>query len=187
MGTVAPFIPLITSVLSTGLGVASQIQQGQAQAQQANYMAQVAHNNQIMGEQNARIQEQSARDAELRALAAEQQKRTSTSQLIGKQRALMASQGGDINEGSAVDIVGDTARAGEFDALVIRDEGNRQKYNHLVQAANARGQAGNAGLQTSMYSDQASNTLGRLPFTVGSTLLGGASRASGQALAAGLL
>jgi len=187
MGTVAPFIPLITSVVSTGLGIASQIQQGQAQATQANYMAQVARNNQIMAEQSARIHEQNARDTELRSLAAEQQKRTSTSQLIGKQRALMASQGGDINDGSAVDIVGDTARAGEFDALVIRDEGNRQKYNHLVQAANARGRATNAGLQTSMYSSQAASTLDRLPFTVGSTLLGGASRATGQARAAGLL
>ena len=98
---------------------------------------------------------------------AEQQQRTKTAQLIGSQRAALASQGGDVDSGSPLDIQSDTARAGEFDAQTIRNNAAQQAYGYRLQAANAAGDAGR-------YSASAANTMADLPFGIGSSLLGGA-------------
>ena len=169
MGTVAPFIPMIASVVSAGVGIAGKISQANSAAEQANYMTQVARMNQANSQMMADAQEQAARAAEQKGLAAEQQKRQQTSQLAAKQRATMASQGSDINDGSPVDIIGDTARAGEFDALTIRSDTVQDSYLKRVQAASMRNQASASGLQADMYTRKAASTMNTLPLT----LLGG--------------
>src|SRR5689334_11493864 len=107
MGTAAPYIALAGI---NGLQMAGQVQQAQTQAEvqanQANYLAQVARNNQQVADWNAqRALQQGQVD--------EDRQRQKTAQQIGAQRALLAGQGGDINSGSDIDLVGDTARAGE--------------------------------------------------------------------------
>jgi hypothetical protein len=115
-------------------------------------------------EQNAvRAEQQGDADAERQDLK--------TAQLMGSQRAALAAQGGDVNAGSDLDIVGDTARAGKLDELTIRNNAARHAYDFRVQAAGLGSQAG-------LYSAQASNaysSLSTLPFSVGSSLLGSAS------------
>lgn len=160
-GPAAPALALATTALSTGLSIAGQGQQAAASAAQANYQAQLARNNQMIAEWNARRALQQGR-------VAEQQQRFKTAQVIGAQRAALASQGGDINSGSPLDIVGDSARAGEFDARTIRNNAAMQAYGFRVQAANA-------GAQSELYRQSAANTMDALPFGIGSSLLGGAS------------
>ena len=169
MGQIAPFIPMITSVVSAGVGIAGKINQANSAAEQANYMTQVARMNQANSQMMADAQEQAARAAEQKGLAEEQKKRQQTSQLIGSKRAQLASQGSDINDGSAVDIIGDTARAGEVDALNIRSDTAQDAWLKRVQAASTRNQASASGLQADMYTRKAASTMSNLPLS----LLGG--------------
>lgn len=120
---------LASSLLGTGLSAYGSYQQGQAMAGQAEYQAAVARNNQIIAERNAQ-------DAELRGGLSEDQQRRQTAQLKGRQRASLASNGVVIDEGSALDITSDTAAFGEFDALTIRSNAQREAYNYRVQGSN---------------------------------------------------
>jgi len=100
------------AAVGTGLSVKGQIDgQAAAGAQQA-YMGQLAR-------QRQQLAEQQARDAILRGQVGEQKQRDIMAQRIGTQTAALAAQGTDL-EGSPIDILGDTARAGEQDALTIR-------------------------------------------------------------------
>lgn len=152
---------LALGAAGTAISPIGQGRQAAASAGQANYQAQLARNNQMIAEWNAQRALQQGQ-------VAEQQQRFKTSQVIGSQRAALASQGSDINSGSPLDIVGDSARAGEFDAQTIRNNAAMQAYGFRVQAANA-------GAQSELYRQSAANTMDALPFGIGSTLLGGAS------------
>ena len=154
------------TILSTGLGIAGQAQQANAQAAGATYQAQVASN-------NAAVQEWNARNAEKVGLVAEDQQRQKTALAIGAERAALAAQGGDVNSGSPVDIMSDTARAGIFDALTLRSNAMRQAWSFRVAGANANTQAGLADAS-------AANAMASLPFSIGKSLLGGASSLMGQ-------
>jgi hypothetical protein len=164
-GPAAPAIGIATAVLGTGLSIAGQIQQANAQAGMAGYQAQVARNNQMIAESYARRAEQQGR-------VDEQNQRFKTSSLIGSQRAALASQGGDINSGSPLDIVGDTARAGEFDAQTVRNNAALKAYGYRVQAFNNAADAGLSDIK-------AANTMAALPYGIGSSLLGGAKGIAG--------
>ena len=115
------------AAVGTGLSVKGQIDgQAAAGAQQA-YMGQLAR-------QRQQLAEQQARDAILRGQIAEQKQRDITAQRIGTQTATLAAQGTDM-EGSPTDILGDTARAGEQDALTIRNNAQREAWGYQLQAA----------------------------------------------------
>jgi hypothetical protein len=124
-------------------------------------MAQVARNNQLTADRNATLALQQGQ-------VQEDRQRLKTAQQLGSQRAALAAQGGDVNTGSNLDLLGDTARVGESDVRAIRSSAAQQAYGYQVQGANADGQA-------SLYSANAANTMANLPYGIGSSLLGGAS------------
>jgi hypothetical protein len=144
--------------LTTGFEIAGQTQKTNADAAMAGYQAQVARQNQT-------IAEGYAKRAEQQGLIDAQNQRFKTASLIGAQRAALASQGGDIDSGSPLDIVGDTARAGEFDSQTIRNNAALKAYGYRVQAFNNAADAGR-------YDLSAANTMAALPYAIGSTLLG---------------
>jgi len=157
-GPAAPAIAIATTLLSTGLSIASQVQQANAQSGMASYQAQVARNQQTMAEWNAqRALQQGGAD--------EQRQRTRTAELMGAQRAALAGQGGDINSGSAIDLLGDTARAGELDARTIRSNAGLRAYDARVEGYRAGANAGS-------YEMRGANAMAGLPFGIGSSLLG---------------
>jgi hypothetical protein len=142
--------------ISTGMSAIGSANQAAASAAQMQYQAQVARNNQTIAQWNAqRALQQGEVDADNQNLK--------TAQLKGSQRAALAAEGGDVDSGSPLDIVADTARAGYTDAATIRSNAALQAYNYQIQAA---GDAGTAS---------AINGLANLPFGVGSSLLSGAS------------
>ncbi len=157
----AAIASLALAALGTGASVIGQSNRAQAEAGQGNYMAQVARNNQMLAERNTTLAEQQGQ-------VQEDRQRLKTAQLMGSQRASLAAQGGDVNAGSDLDILGDTARAGESDALTIRNNAAQQAFGYRAQAAAAGGQA-------NLYSANAANTMANLPFGIASSLLGGAS------------
>ena len=119
------------SAAGTAVGFAGQLQQQQAQqktaaaaAAQAVYQAQVAR-------QNQEVMDRRADDALQQGRIAEETSRRLTSQRIGAQTARLAAQGTDL-EGSPIDILGDTAGAGEADALALRAKAAREAYDYQV-------------------------------------------------------
>src|SRR5580700_9269969 len=104
---------LAMGAVSTGMSAIGGANQAAASAAQANYQAQVARNNQMVAQWNAqRALQQGEVDADNQNLK--------TAQLKGSQRAALAAEGGDVDSGSPLDIVADTARAGYTDAATIR-------------------------------------------------------------------
>ena len=160
-GTGLEIAALAMSAIGTGMSVIGQANRAQADAAQANYMAQVARNNQILADRNSALALQQGQ-------VQEDRQRLKTAQLLGSQRAVLAAQGGDVNAGSNLDLLGDTARAGESDVQTIRNNAAQQAYGYQLQGESAGGQA-------SLYSANAANTMANLPYGIGSSLLGGAS------------
>ena len=80
----------------------------------------------------------------------------------------MAGNGSDVNSGSAIDIVGDTAAASEIDALTIRNNAQREAYGDKVQA-------GNFGADAKLSAARASYADNMASLGVGANVLAGAS------------
>jgi hypothetical protein len=139
-------------IASTVISAAAAVQQGRA--------AKAA------GDANAQIQRHFASDALLRGAAEEQDMRLRTAGFMGEQAAAFGASGAEINTGSSLDILGDTAELGELDALRIRNNAQREAYAHLSGAAISEAEGDNA--QTSGYLNAAG------------TLIGGASQVSGK-------
>jgi hypothetical protein len=126
---------IVAGVVGTGLQMYSSYQQGQSQKKQYAYQAAVAEN-------NAKVAEWNAQDAIERGEIAEKQHRLKVSQVQGKQRSALASGGVEVDAGSALDVLEDTAYFGEMDALTIRSNSQREAYKYKVNAQNKRAQAG---------------------------------------------
>ena len=151
---------LIASIASTAIGAATsaigQARQASAQRQQAQYQARVAENNAITANRLAQ-------DATQRGQIEEQRSRAETKRLQGRQVAALAASGVDVQSGSALDIISDTAALGEIDALTIRDNAAREAWQHRAQAQNFTQQG-------TLFSAEAANTSSLAP--VGTLLTG---------------
>lgn len=90
---------------------------------------------------NAGLAELQASDALLRGQLNEQTIRLRTAQVGGTQRASLAARGIDLGEGSALNILTDTNFMGERDALLARDNANKEAWGFRTQAANYRSNA----------------------------------------------
>lgn len=156
-----PAAALALTAVSTGLSAYGAIQQGQAQSEAAAYQAQVARNNQIVAEQNAAYARQAG-------AAQEAAQRMRTAALMGKQRAVAAANGFDVNSGSNLDITGSAAELGELDAQTIRNNAARTAAGYVQQGQNFTAQAGLLDAQAANAST--AGTIGAV-----SSLMGGAS------------
>lgn len=121
------------SILSTLAGVAGTVVSGVAQAQALDAQAQQDRNNAVIAQRNAE-------DARQRGIVAEQAQQIKTKQMLGRQVNILSERSIAMN-GSALDILGDTAMFGKMDALTIRGNYEReaiadetQKYNFLADA-----------------------------------------------------
>lgn len=128
----------------TTLTAAGQIQQGRAIGK--------------AGEANARIQEILAADAIARGKADEASQRRKTAAFKGRQAAAFGASGGEINTGSSLEILADTAQIGELDALRIRSNAEREAFGFLSGAAISRFE-GSVG-RTSSFLSAAGTVLG---------------------------
>ena len=126
---------LAMGALSTGLSVVGGLKAAEATSSAARYQAQVADN-------NRKIADWQAEDARKRGIVAEDKRNVLTGLQMGRQRAVLGSSGSDVNQGSNVDILGDTAASGTLDAITIRSNAEREAYTYQVAGANAGAEAG---------------------------------------------
>ena len=133
--------PILAGLMLQGLGAIAQARgQRQAAAAKANeyeYQAKIDDN-------NRKVALWKAQDAQDRGAKEEAALRVKVAQLKGRQKSALAASGVEIGDGSALDILGDTAALGELDALTIRSNAEREAYEQKVNASNL---AANAGMK----------------------------------------
>ena len=129
--------PTTLLVLGTVFSAGAQIYAGNAAAQQGKYTQQVE-------DQNAKVMEQRARDASARGEQEAGERRLKTRLLIGSQRAALAGNGVDLQDGTALDLVGDEAMFGAMDESRIRANAAREAWGYNVEAVNARNRGSQA-------------------------------------------
>ena len=138
----------VAMLAGTAVSAYSQYSAGQSQRALANKQAQIG--------------EAQANDALARGVEAERRHRLQTRGLIGAQRASLAAQGVDVNDGSALDVQTSAATMGEMDAQTIRRNSQLEAWGFRAGAANTRA------------SGQIAARAGALNAT--GTILGGVSR-----------
>lgn len=159
------YIALGASALGAATSVYGSIQQGQAAKAQADYQAAVARNNAVLASR-------AAADARSQGEVAAANRARQGAQLLGRQRATLASNGVLVDQGSALDLTSDTAGQNELDQLTIRNNAERQALGFEAQGMNYGSQA---GLDTAAGSNAASAGYTR---AFGSALSGAGSVAS---------
>lgn len=127
---------LAFSVISGVAGFVGQQQQAGAQANALRYQADMDKNNQI-------IQGQMAADAIERGKEEERLHRIKIGQLKGTQVNAFAKNGVEVDSGSPLDILGDTAMIGELESLKIRNNAEREAWGYQVNAQNYAASAAN--------------------------------------------
>jgi len=100
-----------------------------SQNQQGKYQEDLAKNNAI-------VQQRQADDAIKRGEVDEMNHRLKVAQMKSSQRAKFGASGADVNSGSSLDVLADTAMMGELDALTIRGNASREAYGYRVGASN---------------------------------------------------
>ena len=134
LGGVMAAVSIVSALASTAIGVTSAIQSSKAQQAQYNYQAQVAKENAKIAEQNAATErQQGIEEARLQ--------RMKTIQAVGSQKTAMAANGVDITQGTALDVIEDTATMGELDALQTRYNYERKALSYEATANNFTNQA----------------------------------------------
>jgi len=111
-----------------GLSAMSARNQAQGQKNMLGFEAQVAGNQAAIAGYQAEIAQQVG-------ASREQDSRLQTAQQFGSQRARMAASGVDLGQGSATDVLASTEYMGERNAMMIRDDTNRQVWNERNQQA----------------------------------------------------
>lgn len=120
---------LVAGMAGGVVGGVSSYQQGKAQQAQYNYQAKVNEENARIAQENANVQrQQGIEEARLQRIKA--------ASTIGSQKAAMAANGVDVTQGTAVDVIADTAAIGELDAL-------QTQYNYEAKARSYEAQANN--------------------------------------------
>lgn len=189
MGAAIPYIILGATVLSTVSQMQGQQIAGQAAQDQANYQAQVADNNRVIAERNKQASIDAAarsNEAAADALAIGRQEETNqrrqTNTVIGRQRAVLASNGVLVDSGSALDLTSDTRAIGEMDALTIRSNAARealafqdQSKNYLTQGENFSTEAQNFAAESLASRRSAAYSKIATKNAMTGTLLGGVS------------
>lgn len=111
-----------------GFGAMSARTQAQGQKNMLGYEAQVAGNQAAIAGYQAEIVQQVGANRE-------QDSRLQTAQQFGAERAHMAASGVDLGQSSATDVLVSTEYMGERNAMMIRDDTNRQVWNDRNQQA----------------------------------------------------
>ncbi len=129
----AALLSTTMGIAQQAIGVTQQLQRAQGQRNDYNFLAAQQRNAAAVDEAKAKQSEQAG---EGEADAARQK----AAQRLGQQQARFAAQGTDLL-GSPLDLLSDTAAAGEEDALSLRYQSMRDAWDHRVKGANRQAQA----------------------------------------------
>jgi hypothetical protein len=133
----------VASLLGTVVSAGGALVQAQASATAAQASADQDRRNAIIAQRNAE-------DARSRGVAAEQQQQLKTRARIGMQKAFFGERNVSL-QGSALDILGDTAMFGKLDALTTRNNAEREAIAYEAQGMNFNSQADISELSADAY------------------------------------
>lgn len=134
LGVVSAVVGIASAAASTAIGITSAVQQGQQQQAYYNYQAQVAEENAKIAQSNAALERQ-------QGIEESRLQRIKTAQAVGSQQTAMAANGVDVTQGTALDVIEDTAAMGELDALQTRYNYERKAIQYEQQANNFTNQS----------------------------------------------
>ena len=146
----------IASLVGTGVAVAGQVMQGQAQAAQGRQMQAQENLNAMISDQNAKAIRQSGQ------FEADKQRRENI-RLLGRQRALTAKSGVRFS-GSPLDLMSDTIAEQELDLAALN-------FNTDIAARRATSQADYSRFLGSNYNEMGKIAGNESLFKAGTTLL----------------
>jgi hypothetical protein len=122
-----PAVAIAAMAISTAMQVKQQQEQGKAAKAQGAYQAALYENQRIVAERQA---QDTLRQGEIE----ERRLGDKLSAIKGRQRSVLAAQGTTLDEGSPLDLIGDTAAQGAFDTLMLRNDFARKAYAQQLQA-----------------------------------------------------
>jgi len=154
--------PVALSAAGTASKVAGQSKGGQSSSAMNQYQAQISR-------RNAAIQRMRADRAEQAGVAGADLESLRGANTMGAVKAKQAASGVNINDGSAVDVRADVAKANKFNAANVLQNAELTSWGY-------RRAADNADTQASLY-DAGAIGAGQTGAAVGGTLLEGASSA----------
>jgi len=125
------YVGVAVAVIGAGISAYSASEQADAQKKQLNYQAKVDAN-------NAKIADWQRSDALQRGESDAQANMRQQAQLIGAQRATLAANGTDLNQGSSLDLLASTKFTGAADVNQIQNNAAREAWGFTVDAANTR-------------------------------------------------
>lgn len=136
---------------------------------EANAQRQAGKANAQIAENNATLAKQQGRDAQLLSVRQQQEAAWRTRALIGKQKTQAAASGLDMDVGTPLDIMGETAAFGQAEEDAIGLDAARKAWGYDGEALNYR----NQGAQAMWMGKQQSNAT--ILKTIGSMANMGAS------------
>ena len=145
--------------------------QNQAQKSQA-----AAQANAQMAENQAAMHREQARNEIAKGVADRERQQRHAARAMGQQRADMAASGFEMDSGSNLSLLAESAGEHQYDSAVIPSNAERAAWQHEVAAMNATNQG-------SMYNWQAANAnsgRGATDLAMAGTLLGGIGTGIGQ-------
>jgi hypothetical protein len=140
--------PLLTAI-GTVVSAAGAVQQGRAASAAATADANAA-------DQNAKIATRQAEIAAQNGAQEERETRRRGLAVAGAQRAAYSANGLDISSGSPLDVLTDTGRQSELDALQVRRNAANEVWGYQAQSTNYSNQA-NASRATAKNARRAGN------------------------------
>lgn len=147
----------------TALNIYGQYLNAKAQSKQLAFQSQQDEQQKLLGIERAE-------DAYWRGEQDETEFRQNISQLKEQQKVSFAASGFDVTEGTAMDVLTNTADLGERDAMKIRMNAHNEAYAYLMGADQA-------ALSAQMAREAQGGISAALPFQTGATLLTGGTQA----------
>lgn len=102
---------------------------------------QAGKDNASIAKANAKVMDYSANEAIDTGNSNAAQSRQQARKALASQTAALASNGVDISSGTSLNLLGDTAAAGEMDALTTVHNSLKEAYGYKQQALNYRNEA----------------------------------------------
>ena len=171
--TIATIASMAVTAVSTGVSIYAQSEQQKAQARAANnqaeYNAQVAENERAQQEALAQNEVQKGVSERERVIRQAQRQQ-------GEATSALASQGFDVNSGSNLSMLGESAEEAQYDANIVTQNANNAAWQHLAGATGAQNDYAMAQYQKA----NADSGKGASMLAMGGTLLGGIGQGLGQ-------
>jgi len=155
----------VATIASTVMGMYGQQQAASAQKQAAAANAQMAEN-------QAATEQELARNEIAKGIADRERQQRQAARAMGEMRANMAASGFEIDSGSNLSLLAESAGEHQYDSAVITSNSEQAAWQHQAAAINATNQG-------SLFDWQKSNIQPAANVAMAGTLLGGIASSIG--------